>query len=148
MKKYIKLLSLVLIVFLITACGEEKVKLDTKRFTEKISNLEFVVSDNTKLIEDKTIKGAYSAHNGKYQIEFYIFKDEKRAKEAYTSNKKYLENNKKKGKEKEDNTYSKYVQELTDTYNVLTRVEDTLIYASVNIEYKKDLKKVLKELNY
>ena len=148
MKKYIKILSIILIVIVATACGKVKEKLNDKQFTEKISNLAFVVTDNTSMIEDETIKSSYSAHNGKYQIEFYIFKDKKRAEEAYQSNKKYFENNGKKGKEKRKDTYSKYMQELSDTYNVLIRVDDTLLYSSINIDYKKELNKVLKELNY
>lgn len=148
MKKYIKVLSILLMLIILTACSSEKVSLNKKQFSEKISNLGFIVSDNTSFMEDDTIRTSISAHNGKYQIEYYIFKDKKRAEEAYESNKKYFEGNKKKGKEEKAETYTKYVQELSDTYNTLERVDNTLFYASINVEYKKDLKKVLKELNY
>lgn len=148
MKKYIKILIIVPLVILLTACGAEKKPLDKNAAMDLLSNEGFIVSDNVGYMEDKTIKTALSAHNGKYQIEYYIFDSKKRAKEAYEGNKKSFNANGKKAKEEKKETYNKYTQELTDTYNVLTHVDNTLIYASINIEYKKDLKKVLKELNY
>lgn len=148
MKKFLKTVIILLFVCFSIGCSGNKEALNQKQITNKLSEMEFFVDDNTKLMEDKTIKTALSAHNGKYQIEYYIFKDAKRAEEAYNSNKKYFENNKKNGKEKKKDNYASYVQELSDTYNVLTKIDNTLIYASINIEYKKDLKKVLKNLNY
>ena len=148
MKKYIKIVIVLLVVLILTGCGDKKTALNQKQITDKLYKLEFFVDDNTKLMEDSTTRTALSAYNSKYQIEYYIFKDEKRAKEAFQDNKKYFDNNGKKGKEKTKENYSKYVQELSDTYNVLTRVDNTLLYISSNIEYKSDIKKVLKELNY
>ena len=148
MKKYIKIVIVLLVVLILTGCGAKKTALNQKQITDKLYKLEFFVDDNTKLMEDSTMRTALSAYNSKYQIEYYIFKDEKRAKEAFQDNKKYFDNNGKKGKEKTKENYSKYVQELSDTYNVLTRVDNTLLYISSNIEYKSDIKKVLKELNY
>lgn len=150
MKKYFKVISIICIIFLLTACNSEKTVLTEKQLMDKLSEFSFIVSDNKKFIEDDSMKAIYTANNGKYQIEYYVFKDEKRAKEAYESNKQYFQNSskKEKGKEKIGDTYSKYTQELSDTYNVLTRVDNTLLYASINIGYKKELKKILKELNY
>lgn len=148
MKKYIKILIIVSLVIFLTACSGPKKPLDKNTAMDLLANEGFVVSDNVSYMEDKTIKTALSGHNGKYQIEYYIFDSEKRAKEAYNGNKKSFDANEKKAKEKKKDAYNKYTQELTDTYNVLVRVDNTLIYASINIEYKKDLNKVLKELNY
>ena len=148
MKKYIKIVIVLLVVLILTGCEDKKTALNQKQITDKLYKLEFFVDDNTKLMEDSTMRTALSAYNSKYQIEYYIFKDEKRAKEAFQDNKKYFDNNGKKGKEKTKKNYSKYVQELSDTYNVLTRVDNTLLYISSNIEYKSNIKKVLKELNY
>ena len=148
MKKYIKILIILPIVILLTACGKPKEALNKNNAMDLLSNNGFVVSDNVNYMEDKTVKTAFSAHNGKYQVEFYIFDSEKRAKEAYKGNKKTFDANGKKAKEEKNDVYNKYIQELTDTYNVLTQIDNTLFYASVNIEYKKDINKVLKELNY
>ena len=148
MKKYMKILIIVPLVILLTACSTQKKPLDKNTAMDLLTNEGFVVSDNISYMEDKTIKTALSGHNGKNQIEYYIFDSKKRAKEAYDGNKKSFNANGKKAKEKRKETYNKYTQELTDMYNVLVHVDNTLIYASINIEYKKDLNKVLKELNY
>lgn len=148
MKKFLKIIIILLFICFSVGCSENKKALTKKQITNKLSSMEFYVDDNTKLMEDSTIKTALSAYNGKYQIEYYIFKDKNRAEEAYSSNKKYFENNKKNGKEKKKDNYTKYTQELTDTYNVLTRVDNTLLYMSTNIEYKREVKNILKEINY
>ena len=60
----------------------------------------------------------------------------------FKANKKY------KGKLKSTKNYDKYIQETNDYYNVVSRNKNILIYVSVNIDNKKDIKKVLNELGY
>lgn len=147
MKKISKVLIICFIAILLSGCTEKKA-LNETMITDKLSNEGFIISDLTNLMEDDDILKVIVANNSKYSIEYYKFEDDKKAKEAYKNNKSMFQNKKENGKEKKDETYEKYTQELSDTYNSLTRVGNTLIYASVNIEYKNDLKKVLKNINY
>ncbi len=146
-KKITKIFAFIAMIILLSACGEKKV-LKTEDMVSKLSNNGFIVTDVTKQMEDPSVTYVASANNGKFQIEYYVFETKKQAKAAYTNNKKSFETNKTKGKETSGDTYNKYVQELSDTYNVITRVDNTLLYASVNIEYKGTLKNVFKDLGY
>ncbi len=147
MKTFKKIFILLFAVIMLTACSEKKA-LKSDEAALILSNNGFTVTDVTGQMEDDRISYVASANNGRFQIEYYVFAKEDDAKEAYESNKESFENNKTKGKEKKDETYQKYTQELSDTYNVLTRVGNTLLYSSVNIEYKKDLNDVIKDLGY
>lgn len=148
MKNAMKILMLVLAIFTLTACGEKKA-LAQNDIKEKLDEANFVVSDFTNQMEDDSMKSVLIANNGSYQIEYYEFESEKRAKKAFNDNVDMFESiNDKKGKKENEKTYDKYTQELSDTYNSLTRVGKTLIYASVNINYKKNLNNLLKDLGY
>lgn len=147
MKRFSKILVFVLITLVLGACGDKK-SLKPSEVTKKLSDNGFSVIDVTSQMEDKSISYVSSANNGKFQIEYYVFANEKDAKEAYKNNKESFENNKTKGKESKGKSYEKYTQQLSDTYNLITRVDNTLLYSSVNIEYKKDLNKVIKDLGY
>ena len=147
MKRFLNLFVLILLVVILSACTKKKA-LSTKEISDKLSNNGFIITDVTNQMEDSNINYVASANNGKFQIEYYVFVDVDNAKKAYESNKASFENNKTKGKEKEAETYQKYTQELSDTYNLIARIDNTLIYSSVNIEYKKVLNKVIKDLGY
>ena len=147
MKKITKLLMFLFIIVLLSGCGSKKV-LKTSDIKSKLSNLGFTTTDVTSYMEDKNIKSVITANNGKYQKEFYTFNSKKNAKEAYKTNVKSFLANKKDKKEKNEDNYDKFIQELSDTYNVVIRLDNTLLYGSVNLEYKKDLNKVIKNLNY
>ncbi len=147
MKRFSLVCILFLISLLLTACGEKKT-LTADQVSSKLSSNGFTVIDVTNQMEDKNISYVVSANNGRFQIEYYVFVSEEEAKKAYESNKIGFESNKNKGKEKTGETYQKYTRQLSDTYNLLTRVNNTLLYSSVNIEYKKDLNKVIKDLGY
>ena len=149
MRNAIKVILVGFVALCRCACGGKKEALNEKDITEKLNEQDFMVSDFTSQMEDDSMKSVLIANNGNYQIEYYEFESEKRAKKAFNDNVDMFETiNDKKGTTKSDETYDKYIQELSDTYNSLTRVGKTLIYASVNIEYKKDLNNLLKDLGY
>ena len=109
----------------------------------------FDVNEITDSIEDSNISVVRTANNRMYQIEYYVFKNEESAKLAFENNMKMFKANKKyKGKLKSAENYDKYIQETNDYYNVVSRNKNILIYVSVNIDNKKDIKKVLDELGY
>lgn len=147
MKRFLSIFIMMVIVFILSACGNKKA-LSKSEISNKLSHNGFIITDVTNQIEDSNISYVSSANNNKFQLEYYVFVDENMAKKAYESNKESFEENKTKGKEKNNGTYQKYTQQLSDTYNLISRVDNTLIYSSVNIEYKKDLNKIIKELGY
>lgn len=148
MKRIFKFFIIFMVLITLSACSEKKEL--TKDFVlKKASSNGFLITDSTNQIEDENISYIASLNNDKYQIEYYIFVNEKTAKEAYKNNKESFDNSSKtKGKEKNNDNYQKYTQKLSDTYNLLLRKDNMLIYSSVNIEYKNDLNKVISDLGY
>lgn len=147
MKKIFKAFIFIAFIMALCACANEKVK-DEAEISQRLQDKGFIINDVTAQMDDKRINSVVAANNGKYQIEYYVFNEEEDCKEAYESNKQTFEVSKTKGKEKNKNHYLIYTQKLSDTYNVIIKDDKTLIYSSVNIEYKKDLNKVLKHLGY
>ena len=147
MKKIIKILMFLFIIVALSGCGSKKV-LKPSDVQNKLSSLGFSINDITNYMEDKNIKSVITANNGKYQIEFFTFNSKKNAKEAYNTNEKSFLANKNVKKEKNEDNYDKFTQELSDTYNVVIRLDNTLLYSSINLEYKNDLNKIIKKLNY
>lgn len=147
MKKIIKLFTCLLIIVTLSGCGSKKA-LKSNDIKNKLSNLGFTINDVTSYMEDKNIKNVITANNGKYQIEFYTFDSKGDAKKAYETNVKNFSINKKNKKEKHEDNYDKFTQELSDTYNMVIRLNNTLLYSSINLEYKRDLNKTIKNLGY
>lgn len=147
MKKIIKIFMFLFIIVALSGCGSKKV-LKPSDVQNKLSSLDFSINDITNYMEDKNIKSVITANNGKYQIEFFTFNSKKNAKEAYNTNVKSFLANKNVKKEKNEDNYDKFTQELSDTYNVVIRLDNTLLYSSINLEYKNDLNKIIKKLNY
>ena len=146
MKKIIKILMFLFIIVALSGCGSKKV-LKPSDVQNRLSSLGFSINDITNYMEDKNIKSVITANNGKYQIEFFTFNSKKNAKEAYNTNVKSFLANKNVKKEKNEDNYDKFTQELSDTYNVVIRLDNTLLYSSINLEYKNDLNKIIKKLN-
>ncbi len=148
MKKILMVLMLVLCAFTLTACGKKEALSDNDMKT-KLAELGFDVNDLTSYMEDPNVKVVRSANNGKYQIEYYVFKTNDTAKSAYDGNVKTFEESKKyKGEKKSKDNYDKYIQKTDDYYNSVIRIDNTLLYVSINIDYKNDVKKVINKLGY
>ena len=148
MKKILMILMLVLCTFALTACGKKEALSDND-MKNKLVELGFDVNDLTSYMEDSNVKVVRSANNGKYQIEYYVFKTNDNAKSAYEGNVKTFEENKKyKGEKKSKDNYDKYIQKTDDYYNSVIRIDNTLLYVSINIGYKNDVKKVINKLGY
>ena len=148
MKKIIKFLVVIAILVTLCGCGKKEALTDNE-LKDKLSKMGFNLNNITDSMEDSNISVVRTANNRKYQIEYYVFKSSDTAKTAYENNMKMFEENKKyKGKKKNGDNYNKYIQKTDDYYNVVTRIDNTLIYASVNIDYKGDVNKVLNKLGY
>ena len=142
-----KILIMILALFTLCACGVEKVK-NEKDINNRLADEGFVVTDVTVQMNDKRISYVAAANNNKYQVEYYVFREATDAKEAYKGNVDSFNASGKKGKEKTKNGYTIYTQKLSDKYSIVIRDNKILIYSSVNIEYKRDLNKVLNKLGY
>ena len=146
MKRVFKLVVCVMVLILFSACGKRV--LTTKEFLKEISKTSFITTDITKRMKDGTIISAYAVNNGEYQFEYYEYKDSNSAINAYNNDKKTLNDDGNKIKETKNGEYTKSVKETEETYNVIVKNKNTLIYASVSKEYKRNLNKTLGKLGY
>ena len=155
MKKYIKAISLIGILFLallVSGCGSKKA-LTVDDFKTKMETLGFEIMDQTKYISNEDVKTAYLAQKvGAYQVEFYLAKSEAGAKAGYDQ---YVANLKtvagsdsKKNSEKSSKTYSKYTDKAGDYYSVVIRVDKTYLYVRAAEKYESEINTVLEELGY
>lgn len=150
MKKKVLFLIMITIILTLTGCGNKKA-LNSDGFSSELGKEGFSVTDVTYSMEDKNVEFVGVANNGNYQIEYHIYKSEESAKKAYEGNKKAFKNYKKKDSKEKENSganYDKYTLELSDEYKVVSRNENTLVYASINLEYKKNLNNVLNKIGY
>lgn len=148
MKNLSKILLVLVALFTLTACGAKE-EVSVNDFKSIMREEGFYVTDITDDMEDSNINQVLTANNREFQMEFYVFKSEDTAKEAFSSNKEMFNQDKDyEGKEKNEDTYDEYIQETSDYYNVLKRVGKTLLYASVNVDYKGDVKSAINKLGY
>lgn len=148
MKVLSKVLLVLAILLTLTACGKKE-EITANDFNQIMREEGFYVTDISDDMEDTNISNVYTANNKEFQIEFYVFKSNDIAKQAYESNKDmFVQNKDYEGKEKSDDDYNEYTQETEDYYNVLKRVGKTLLYASVNVDYKGDVKSAINKLGY
>ena len=152
MKKYTILLLTIFCLFL-TGCGNNKVK-EVKTlndFEEICTNNEFTVDDNMLNYTDKEITGAKIAKFDNEHIEMVIYEDDKYAKkvqDGHIDDFMKIRNtmvtvDKDKGK-----NYYNFKMVSNGYYWISTRIENTLIFGKVPIDYKEKVDTVLNSLGY
>lgn len=148
MKKIFTLLMIAACLVTLCGCGKKE-SLKESEISKKLSNMGFNVTDVTDRMEDSNISIVKTANNGKYQIEYYVFKNKENTKTAFDSNVALFEEDKEhKGRQKNKDNYDRYDQKNDYYYNVVSRVDNILIYVSINKDYKNDVKKVLNKLGF
>ena len=149
--KKLKILSLLLITLLLTACGNKKA-IDSDKFKSIMrDNNYYVINSKEQFSEYDYIVESYIAESDNYQIEFYIMQDDMNAKAFYDYNKEIFD-----AERTSISMYTsvdftntnKYTLTLEDSYKVLSRINNTVIYVDVEKEYKNDINSILKKLGY
>lgn len=131
-----------------------KQQLSVSEFKNIMENKDFEIVDAKDQFEAiDYIEKVYIAleEDYDYQIEFYRFDEEDSAIDFYKTNKKIFEATK--GTSSAETSAnmgnnSKYTLTTNDEYKVVSRIENTVIYANVDDKYKDEVKDLLKELGY
>ena len=156
MKKNIKralLCTIVLFsVFILTGCTKKAITADD--FKEKMEDKNYTVKDVTSQFSSSdSMKKAYIAikSDKSFQIEFFNLKDVDSAISMYNLNKQDFED--KKGNNSlntniDGKNYSKYVLVTNGKFQVVCRVEKTLLYLNVPSKYEKEVKEIIEYLGY
>ena len=126
MKKVFKITLVICLVIILSGCGNKKI-VTSDKFYNTYSKLNYVINEVTEQTEDESIKKIITANNMKYQIEYFEFDSIDNAKKSFESNKKSFERISDNNNYTSKNNYEKFTQEEKDKFNVIVRVDNTLI---------------------
>lgn len=150
----ILLISAIVVGVVIINKNLNKEPITISEFKEMMEDKDFEIVDAKEQFEDYDyVKKVYIAleEDYDYQIEFYKLDDEENAEYFYNINKKIFENSKT-SPSKETNVSmgnnSKYTLTTADEYKVVSRIENTVIYADVDEKYEDEVKEILKDMGY
>lgn len=146
------LIIFTLSIFLVTGCNKKEA-LSANDFVDLIELNEYQTINVLNQFSDyNQVKNAFIAQNKDmtYQIEYYELDTEDNAIQFYEHNRDIF---KKEGKLKtnseiELNNYQKYTQTTKTTYSIVSRINNTIVYANVKIKYKGDIDKIIETLGY
>lgn len=144
------LLTVILCLVYLTGCTEKK-PVTVEIFNQIMTDAGFQITNATMQTTGDSISAISLAIKEEYQVEFYVFTQNKYADLAFQQNKSIFEGYV--GKEK--NRISKSIGEY-DYYSLVTngqcyilaRVDNTLLYTVADDTYKNDIAKLIKELEY
>ena len=150
--KKIKILVLIILMVLISACSLTKEAIDEDDFNRIMISEGFKVTNViNEYVEAPYFEEAFIAEKDGYEIQFYELEDDSFAKKIYNANKQQMESAKI-GTYMESNVdlinNNKYSVDTQGTYTVVSRIDDTIVYLSVNSKFKEEVNSILKKLGY
>ena len=152
--KKTKILVLLILVVLLSACSSTKKQLSVDEFKKIMrDNDYYVVNSKEQFSEYDYIEDSYIAidSNRVFQIEFYKLSGIDNSIAFYDYNKDIFDAYKTSDDEYTDidkDNNSKYILTTENSYKVLSRIDETVIYINVDVKYKDDIQSILKKLGY
>ena len=151
-KKGLLLGTLLIMVVLLTACSFTKKAITTEEFTKKAGEHQLIVVDAKEQFKDyePMKEGTIAVSTESWQVEFYVLKDAESATTMYNKNKDDFDkiSIRKNSLEENMQNYNKISLDSVDYYMVITRVDNTFLYAKVPIDHKEEAKEFIQELGY
>lgn len=162
MNKSKRTILIVVIIWLIAAvvigisimANKEKTPISANQFKNVMTQKGYEITDATsQFAQYDYVKQVYVAGNSytSYQIEFYELADETTALGFYNNNATTFQNQKSSSSAETNvngKNHSKYTLSSSGKYMVVSRIDNTVVYLSVNDTYKDEVKSILKELGY
>ena len=155
MRKFKRIaLALVLFmsIFVVTGCKERK-PITTQEFQKQMENKGYSIYDASSQFSNYDfVKEVYIAKGDNYQIEFFVFENDERAKNAFEENKENFEN--KKGSVTTNqvsvstNNFDKYHLVSNNKYMTVSRINNTMIFATVDSSLRSTVLKDIEDLGY
>ena len=151
-KKGLFIITFLLICFSLCGCGFHKDTISLEQLQEIAIQKEYEYMDSTESFkEDKNIKRVGMVASNYWHLEFYEFNDVKSAEEIFESNKKSFEKEKQNTSlEEENHSWNSETYSLTTAteYMYISRIQNTLLFARVPVEYRSNVKSFVKSIQY
>lgn len=154
MKKFgnlIACITMIVTAILMTGCGNKEA-ISSSEFKSIMGSKGYDVQDATSQFSAYDyVKQVYIALNDEYQIEFYELSDEDKAVSFFETNKTIFEDSKSSTSSQVSTSignHSKYALSSDESYKVVSRIDNTVIYLNVDEEYKDEVKDLLEDLGY
>ena len=148
--KLIKSSFLIIMILLLSACGMKSV-LHEKEFKEFFKDKEYVIMDVDEKVNSSDVVNAIVSikDDDSYKIEYYLFKNTTSAKVVYYNNRDAIkESNEGVLKEITGKNYEKFSFSNDESFKVVERVEDTLIFINTEKKYKNEIERLLESMGY
>lgn len=149
MKKYLSIILLILVLF--SGCSLRKNVYSFDKFQEYTITNEYQFTDITDQVDNKNIIEAGMASTSTWHIEYYHLNNKEEALKMFNYNKSTFENSTKVKSLQLESTglnYNYYSLTTNKTFMYVCQVDDTLIYASVPVEYRKKVLKFIQNMGY
>jgi hypothetical protein len=151
MKSKIFFVYVIAAALFLTACGS-KTALTNEQFLARMEAAGYQTADATDQFGEGLVEAVSLAiKEDKYQIEFYVLPSEDRAIASFNTNRDDFEMMKSSGSssgETNIGNHNYYGLTTKEGYYVVSRIGNTMIYVESPVEYKDEIKAVLKDLGY
>lgn len=153
MKRTIKvatIFALLTMLFTLSACSP-RTAITAGEFTSKATDAGYTIVDAKDQYEESFIVDYKIALKDGYQVEFCVVSTVEQAIAAYNQNKNIFEiekGNAASSSEASMSNYSKYTQTSNGFYYVISRVDNTFIYAKVDSKHKDEVSGFIESLGY
>jgi len=144
-------LGLIILIFVLAACGQSRTALTANEFVAKMEAAGFDIVDAKDQFEEGVVEAVFIALNDNYQIEFYVVPSVSQAESAFEQNKSNFEaasGGSSSHKYVSMKNYSYFFQTASDTYYAVSRIDNTFIYVMADAAYKKEIGDIISDLGY
>lgn len=151
MRKIISVIAGLVLALNLTGCGSNAEPVTAEEFTAKMTEKGYQVVDATDKMEEGYVESVTVALKDDFQIEFFVLPSSEQALNAYYENKAKFEEQKSTISANVNfnvGKVSNYRLSTDDGYFVVSRIDNTFIYAAVEKKHKEEVSKIIKELGY
>lgn len=153
MNKLMSIIACLALIFSLAGCGNKKA-ITVDEFQSIMSDEGYTVQNaKDQFSEYEYVKDVYIAidNSSSEQIEFYQLSDDDNAVSFFNNNKQIFEKSKSANSTETSvsiGNNSKYTLTTNGKYKIVSRIDNTVIYADVNEQYKNQVNNILKKLGY
>ncbi|HKM34902.1 MAG TPA: hypothetical protein VJY54_09175 [Lachnospiraceae bacterium] len=149
-KIFVSILVVLTCITCLTGCTQKK-PVTLEEFKNVMSSAGFTIVDATDQATGDSITAISLATKEEYQIEFYVFTENKFAASAFIQNQSIFESYESGSTyslNKEIGNYAYYSLVSDGECYILARVDNTLMYAVADATYKNDITELAQKLGY